>query len=108
MRRALLTVLPFMLIMLTSGSCADEGDDGNPRCDDCDNADSCPSVQPTINPLLPCDVVDAQCFYCGQVMRRFVCQDQGGNLQWIDNGEADMCPPPSNDSSGGDGDGGTG
>jgi hypothetical protein len=102
MRRALVA------IFLLTGSCAEDGDDANPQCEDCDNHESCPSGQPTINPLVSCDTVDAQCFYCDQVMRRFVCQDDGnGNLNWMDAGEADMCPPPPDDT-GDDGDGGTG
>ena len=96
----------FVVVLLAIG-CPSEGEGDNPICSDCQNDDTCPSTQPTLNPLEPCTVMDAECFYCDEVQRRFVCTDNGsGNLNWIDNGEADMCPPPSMEDSGQDGDGG--
>ncbi len=76
---------------------------GPPICTDCDNADSCPGDQPNQNPLEPCTEMDATCYYCGPVMRRYVCSAlENGDLVWQDNGEADMCPPPPDTTDGGD------
>ncbi len=78
-------------------SCVEEEPDpsGPPICSDCDNADSCPGDQPNQNPLETCDEVDATCYYCGPVMRRYVCEENAnGDLFWQDAGESDMCPPP--------------
>jgi hypothetical protein len=94
MRRALLSTV------LALVGCPEDEPDGNPRCDECEQADACPDIQPTINPLVACEEQDAECFYCGAVRRRFVCADDGmgGALMWRDRGEADMCPPPSEDT----------
>jgi len=87
------------LLLVTTGlSCQEEVPEssGPPICTDCDNAESCPSDQPNQNPLEPCDELDATCYYCGPVMRRYQCQADGaGNTWWQDAGEADMCPPPA-------------
>lgn len=88
-------VLPLLLVL--GFGCPDEEPDptGPPRCEDCDNDPSCPEFQPPLNPLLACDEMDVQCFYCGPVMRRHQClPNDAGDLFWQDVGEADMCPPP--------------
>ena len=95
--RAILTVL--LLLLPLAVSCVEEPEptpSGPPLCDDCDNAESCPPDQPNLNPLEPCDEVDATCYYCGPVMRRHVCRadEDDGELWWRDAGEVDMCPPP--------------
>ncbi|MCH9688795.1 MAG: hypothetical protein K0V04_45605 [Deltaproteobacteria bacterium] len=95
-----------VVLLLLSSGCPEEepAPSGPPRCEDCDNDPSCPDFQPTLNPLMDCQSMDATCFYCGPVMRRYVCQPAAnGDLQWQDNGEADMCPPPSEDGSAGTG-----
>jgi len=93
MRRLLISML-----LLGVGGCQEEEPEPSepPSCDECDNAPSCPAFQPSLNPLEPCDELDATCFYCGPtMMRRYLCQPtNNGDLRWQDNGEADMCPPP--------------
>lgn len=96
MRRALAVLLPLVL-GIGLGCPEDEPErSGPPRCEDCDNDPSCPAFQPSLNPLMDCDELDAQCFYCGPVMRRYQCTpDSSDELRWQDVGEADMCPPPA-------------
>ena len=91
-----------VIALLLAGACEeDEGPQGIAQCVDCEQDMTCPETQPGINPLVSCDTVDAQCFYCGEQMRRFVCQGaaEGDNdLRWRDNGVAEMCPAPSMDT----------
>jgi len=84
----------------------DDGPNGIEQCSECASDLTCPDVQPSINPLEPCETRDAECFYCGAVQRRFVCRgadDEDDDLRWRDNGEPDMCPPPSDDTTAGTG-----
>lgn len=86
------------VLVLLSACDKEESDPGIPLCTDCENALACPTEQPSINPLETCEEMNAECFYCSTVTRRFVCQGAGesdGDLRWRDNGVPDMCPPPS-------------
>lgn len=97
------------MVLLLGGGCPEEEPEpsGPERCEDCEQHESCPDYQPTENPLIACDEMDATCFYCGPVMRRFRCQPTGnGELRWQDAGEADMCPPPPEPMTGTAGSGG--
>lgn len=94
------------LVVLLGGCQVEEEPDpsGPARCEDCESHPSCPDYQPTENPLVACDELDATCFYCGPVMRRVVCQPAAnGELRWLDAGEADMCPPPVQEATTGSG-----
>lgn len=97
MRRALVVALA----LLAGCQVEEEPDPSGPaRCIDCEEHPSCPDHQPSENPLVACDELDATCFYCGPVMRRYVCQAaSNGELRWLDAGEADMCPPPPDDAT---------
>ncbi len=95
-----------VLALLATSGCQEEEPkpSGPARCVDCENDPSCPEFQPSINPLEPCEAMDAACYYCGEIMRRFVCQPASdGELRWQDNGEPDMCPPPLDDGTAGTG-----
>ena len=98
-----------VVALLSSAACKEEEPEFTiDQCPECAQHESCPSKQPGINPLEDCTEVDAECFYCSTVMKRFVCQEgQGagtggdGMPKWRDVGIPEMCPAPSDSSSGG-------
>jgi len=101
-----LAVLAAMALAFAPACDDDDGPKGIEQCTECASDMICPAVQPGLNPLELCETRDAECFYCGDVRRRFVCRgvdDTDDDLRWRDNGEPEMCPAPSDDTTAGTG-----